>query len=78
MAGKPMPKVQPPHVGAEPPRDGGRKLKLKLFHVGSLGCPHPTTRHGGLGAAVLVVLAAGDKTGKKCPAHLPLRGRLAC
>lgn len=41
------------------------------------GCPHPTTRHGGLGAAVLVVLTAGDKTGKKCPAHLPLRGRQA-
>ncbi|MGZ9981540.1 hypothetical protein ACXXCT_08730 [Bordetella bronchiseptica] len=40
-------------------------------------CVHPTTRHGGLGAAVLVVLAAGDKTGKKCPAHLPLRGRQA-
>lgn len=46
---------------------------VKMFH----SCPHPTTRHGGLGAAVLVVLAAGDKTGKKCPAHLPLRGRQA-
>ncbi|MNL84135.1 hypothetical protein D3C87_2120040 [compost metagenome] len=42
------------------------------------GCVHPTTRHGELGAAVLVVLATGDKTGKKCPAHLPLRGRQAC
>lgn len=46
---------------------------VKVFHI----CPHPTTRRGELGAAVLVVLAAGDKTRKKCPAHFPLRGRQA-
>ncbi len=42
------------------------------------GYVHPSTRLDGLSAAVLVMLAAGDKTGKKCPAHLPLRGRQAC
>lgn len=39
MACKPMPKVQPPHVGAEPPRDGRRKLKLEFGHVESLVAP---------------------------------------
>lgn len=39
MAGKPMPKIQPTHVGADPPCDGDGQLQLKFGHVESLVAP---------------------------------------